>query len=160
MIELLIYIAISSIALLVFVNFMVATSANAAKSRVAQEIQQNARLALDSLSQEVRGAQTINASTVYSASPSTPGTLVLTYSGGNHTFSLSSGVLQLNSGAGPVNLTSSKTTVTQFEVLNRTPADSLSPIVTVNITVQSTGVTPAQSIQVSHTLSPHNSLYQ
>ncbi len=150
LVELLVYISITAIALLIFINFMADTSANAARARIAQDLQQSSRLILDRLSQEVRSAATIDGSTNYSD----PGTLVLTTASGTHTFSVSSGALQLNTGSGPVSLTSSNIMVTHFDLQNT------SPTVTINLTLQSTLGTPIQSLQTSTSLLPHRNLYQ
>jgi type II secretory pathway pseudopilin PulG len=59
MIELLIYIGIVTAAILVFTNFMVDITKNSARAQVKQEVQQNARLILSRLTQEIRNAKQI-----------------------------------------------------------------------------------------------------
>ena len=54
LIELLIYVAFISIMATVFVNFSLDIAGSAQKSRVRQEVQQNARFAMDRMLQEVR----------------------------------------------------------------------------------------------------------
>ncbi|MFH0952123.1 MAG: prepilin-type N-terminal cleavage/methylation domain-containing protein [Patescibacteria group bacterium] len=59
LIELLIYMGLVTIILLVLTNFAVDVTANAAHAKSAKEVQQNARILLASLSQEIRTAKTI-----------------------------------------------------------------------------------------------------
>lgn len=59
MIELLIYIGIVTAAILVFTNFMVDITKNSARAQVKQEVQQNARLILSRLTQDIRNAKQI-----------------------------------------------------------------------------------------------------
>ncbi len=102
LVELLVYIAVSTIALLVFVTFMVDVSRSAARARVAQEVHQNAQFVMARLAQEVRSSKVI----IFTDPPSKfdvpAGSLDLTTStGGTHTFALdttnpSIGVIKLN----------------------------------------------------------------
>lgn len=116
LIELIIYVALISIFSLVFVNFVFDVISTAEKARVRQELQQNARFALDRMLQEIRSAQSINTGSstfgtspgVLSVSTATPGT--------NPTiFDVSGGVLRVKLGAASaVPITDSKYVVTNL----------------------------------------------
>ena len=57
--ELLIYVGIATVAIVVFTNFMVDVTKNASKAKITQEVQQNARLLLSRMTQEIRTAKEI-----------------------------------------------------------------------------------------------------
>lgn len=59
LIELIIYMSIVAIATVVFTNFLVDVTRNAAKSRVTKDVQQNARLAMQWMTREIRRASSI-----------------------------------------------------------------------------------------------------
>ncbi len=109
LIELLIYVAFISIMATVFVNFSLDIAGSAQKSRVRQEVQQNARFAMDRMLQEVRAAEGLNVGA--SVFGSHPGILSLGTSvpATNPTvFDISGGVLRMTQGASsPVALTAS-----------------------------------------------------
>lgn len=151
MVELLVYLGITSIALVVFLNFMVDVSRHAAVARASQGIQQNAQLILQRLSQEVRNASAIDTA---NTSFTDPGTLTVITPSGNHTFTVVAGQLRLDASAGAVALTSDNVTVIHFGLQNTTPS------VTISLTLQSVGVSPMQTASYSTTLLPHRILYQ
>ncbi len=142
MIELLIYMAITAIALVVFTSFMADTTANAARARQGQDIQQTARLIFNRLSQEVRQAQTLSIGTC-SGNPS----LVA----GADTFCYDGSSLTL---AGQSIIDTNKIAVDQF-----TPTATGNGV-NVALKLSTTGGTPPQTIQFSTTLFPHQSFYQ
>lgn len=149
LVELLVYIGISAIAMVIFTNFAVTTSQNAARSKITQELQQNARLSLDRLTQEVRAARQIDSASFNP--PLDPGTLILNQnSGPNHTFAVINNALTLDTQP----LTSPKVKVDHFILANTVPS------VTITLTLSDTLSTPPQSITVSTSLIPHQRLYQ
>ena len=58
--ELLIYISISTIIVVVIMNFFTDVTINAAKVKITKEVQQNARLMLSRMTQEIRSAQAVD----------------------------------------------------------------------------------------------------
>jgi len=64
LIELLIYISISTAAILVFTSFMVDVTKSAARAKSTKEVQQNARLLLERLTQDIRTARSIDSAGV------------------------------------------------------------------------------------------------
>lgn len=102
LVELLVYISVTTIALMVFVTFMVDVSRSAARARTVQELHQNAQFVMDRLAQEVRSSKVI----IFTDPPSKfdvqVGSLALTTSTGDtHTFTLDTtnplvGVIKLN----------------------------------------------------------------
>lgn len=122
MIELLIYVTFISIMATVFVNFALDIAGSAQKARVRQEVQQNARLAMDRMLQEVRAAEGLNVGT--SVFDSHPGILTLGTSvpATNPTiFDVSGGVLRMTQGASsPLALTASNLQVSNLVFENLT----------------------------------------
>jgi hypothetical protein len=59
MTEMLIYIGITSIALVMFMNFFVDVSRATSRSRVAKEVDQNGRIVVDRIIQDVRTANSV-----------------------------------------------------------------------------------------------------
>lgn len=59
LIELIIYLGITTVALLVFTSFMVDVTKNATRARTATEVQRNARIALSRITQEIRTAHAV-----------------------------------------------------------------------------------------------------
>jgi len=59
LIELLIYMSISTIIVAVLTSFIVDVSRNAAKTKITKEVQQNARILLSRMTQEIRNAKTV-----------------------------------------------------------------------------------------------------
>lgn len=127
LIELLIYIAFVSIIAVVFVNFTLDLTGSAHKARVHQELQQNARFAMERVMQEIRAAEALN--TGASTFGSHPGILSLSTTNpvNNPTvFDVSGGVLRIKQGAGAAvpligsNFTASNFVVDNLSVNNRT----------------------------------------
>lgn len=124
MIELLIYVAFMSIMATVFVNFALDIAGSAQKARVRQEVQQNARLAMDRMLQEARATEGLNVGG--SVFGSHPGILSLATSvpATNPTvFDVSGGVLRMTQGvSSPVTLTASNLQVSNLVFENLTLA--------------------------------------
>ncbi len=122
LVELLIYISITSIALLTLTGFMVDISKSAIRARVAKEVQQNARLVLSRVTEVVRTANTIDAvNSVFDPSPpgsctATSGKLVVQYSTppSAATFDWLADAVRYNDGTGPIALTNNAVKVTQW----------------------------------------------
>jgi type II secretory pathway pseudopilin PulG len=96
LVETLIYIAIIGGAVTAFVNFSISVSNSRNKTYVVQEVQANARTALDIVGQNIRGATGVN--TASSTFGSNPGALYLTMASTtlNPTiFDINDGVLQM-----------------------------------------------------------------
>lgn len=145
-VELLVYIGITSIALVVFTGFMVNTVASTSRARQIQSLQQNARFVLDRLSQTVRNASSLSTT----VTTITAGTTTFAYDSGNKKFTMDGD-----------DLTSpTVVTVDSFSVLP-VPAPVPSPqLITVSFTISTKNATPAQSLPVTTTLIPHNQLYK
>lgn len=150
LVELLVYIGITAIVLVVFTNFAVTVTQNSARSKIIQELQQNARLSLDRLTQEVRGAQSVDSSTDYVGNL---GTLVLNTTSGNRTFAVNA-KNQLTLNTEP--LTSLKVKVDKFKL----DKDNTVPSTTkLTLTLSDTLSTPSQTISLTTSLIPHQLLY-
>lgn len=80
LIELIIYISIVTVALLVFTNFMADVTHNASKAKVTKEVQQNARLIMTKITQEIRAGSSINEAELVN------GTLIITKGSSTITF--------------------------------------------------------------------------
>ena len=147
------YISVSTIALIVFVTFMVDVSRSAARARIAQELHQNAQFVMDRLGQEVRSSKVIITTEPPSKFNADVGSLALTTSSGTHTFALSSNVVTLD--AAP--LTSPSVLVTMLKFTNASPA------VTVQLHVEENNLSipeaSRQSIDLQTTLVPRQAVY-
>lgn len=153
LVELLVYIAVSTIALLVFVTFMVDVSRSAARARTVQELQQNAQFVMDRLAQEVRSSQAIITTEPPSKFNVNDGILELTTSVGPHTF-------KLDTVKNTVTLNGSDITSTSV-VVKKLLFTSLGSTVTVQLQIVEKN-TPAnpQSIDLQTTLVPRQAVYQ
>jgi prepilin-type N-terminal cleavage/methylation domain-containing protein len=120
LIELIIYVVLIGIVSTVFVSFAFNVIGSGEKARVNQELQQNARFALDRVLQEIRSATAVN--TGGSTFAANPGVLSLSTSSvlNNPTiFDVSGNVLRIKLGATTaVPLTDSKYQVIDFTVEN------------------------------------------
>lgn len=120
LIETIVYVTLVSILVLVFVNFALDVVGTAQKSRVRQEVQQNARFAMERITQEIRAASSLN--TGSSTFNSHPGVLSLATDDvltDPIVFDVSGGVLRISeAGGGAQDLTSSKMTVTSLVFTN------------------------------------------
>ena len=116
LIELILYIGFVSLMITAFVTFSLDTINSAQKSQINDDLQQNARLAVDRMLQEIRSSSSIN--TGSSTFGTSPGVLSLATSSGTTNpiiFSLSSGVLQMKQGSGAAAaLTDSRYTVSSL----------------------------------------------
>lgn len=65
LIELIIYLGITTAALLVFTSFMVDVTKNATRAQTATEIQRNARIALSRITQEIRTAHAVHVNSAH-----------------------------------------------------------------------------------------------
>lgn len=124
LIETVIYIAIISVFLVSVIQFSTNVIRTGEKARVMNEVQQNARFALERITREIRSADSVNIGA--STFDSHPGVLSISKGGANTVFDLSGGVLRITEGAGsPVNLTTGSVNITNlvfenFSVINRT----------------------------------------
>lgn len=118
LIELIVYITIVSILAFVFVSFTIDLVGNSQRSRVKQDVQQNARHALDRMLQEIRSASAVNVGS--STFNSDPGVLSLATSApatDPTVFDVSGGVLRITQGGGsPQALTDANLQVSSFIV--------------------------------------------
>ena len=121
LLELIVYVGVIAIFLVSVIQFSTAIVQAGEKARILNEVQQNARFAMERMRREVRTADSIN--TGSSTFGSHPGVLSLEHdsAGSDPTvFDVSGGALRLTQGAGsPADLTSSQVTVTNFVVNNR-----------------------------------------
>lgn len=156
LIELLVYISVSTVALTVFVTFMVDVSHSAARARTAQELHQNAQFAMDRIGQEVRSSQDVDVSA--SLFDVDAGRLVLTTGAGAHTFSLVGNTVMFDSGSGAVALSPPSVRVTALRFTNANPGVSIR----LHVEEQSLA-TPAgerEAIDLQTTLVPRQVIYQ
>lgn len=128
LIEIMIYVAIIGLVVVSFIQFSVSISNSRGKVYVEQEVQANARVALNLISQKIRVAKGVN--TGASTFDSDPGVLSLEMADAakNPTiFSLSAddGVLQITEGtADPVNITSDETRISNLIFTDLTATSS------------------------------------
>lgn len=108
LIELLVYLSIVTISVLVFTTFVVNVTKNSARAEMKQELQENARVVINRLTQNIRQAKSVDAT-------STSDILVLNQvSGGNITFSIVGNAVNYYDGTDHV-LTSDKVKVTKMQ---------------------------------------------
>lgn len=152
LVELLVYIGVSTIALLVFVTFMVDVSRSAARARTVQELHQNAQFVLDRIGQEVRSSQAIDAAgSTFNADA---GTLTLTTSTGSHVFTLTGTTVTLNTGSGAAALTSPSVRVTRLRFTDTSPST------TVQLRVEEAMASASpQAIELQTILVPRQAVY-
>jgi len=144
LVELLVYIGVSTIALLVFVTFMGDVSRSAARARTAQELHQNAQFVLDRLNREVRSATVVDPS-------SNASSLVLTTAGGPKTFTLVGTAVTIN--GEPLTSSTVKVTALQFSYA--------APSVTVQLHAEeNTAAANPQAIDLQTTLVPRQEVYK
>ncbi len=120
-VETIIYVAIIGVFMSTVILFGISAVQTAEKAVVAQEVQQNARFAMERVVREVRGAEALNIGLSTFANVS--GVLALDVSTGGNTptvFDLDAGRLRVTQGANPsVYLTTDDVEVTEFRVENR-----------------------------------------
>ena len=109
--ELLVYIGISTIIVVVMMNFITDVTLNATKVKMAKEVQQNARLILERVTQEIKTARQVTP-------PSSPYTRIdlTNQSGQPVAYYLSGGdfIYEYNNGTQTVSLISNKVKVDQL----------------------------------------------
>jgi len=122
-VEIIIYLAIVGMVVTSLVTFALSISGQQNKNYVVQEVQANARTALDIMSQRIKSASDVNiASSVFGANPGIL-SLAMADVGKNPTIinlTGANGTLQIKEGiASPVALTSNKVKVTNLVFTNR-----------------------------------------
>lgn len=154
-IELIIYLSIVTVAALVFTSFMVNVTKNAAQSKISKEVQQNARLMISRITQDIRSAKDINIA--QSVLDSDHGKLALVTNTGVSTFLWNNERAIYNDGSGPVDLSTDSVGVTKLRFEKDGNA------VTVALTVQQKiGITEpsaSDSISLSSTTVPRQLIY-
>jgi len=122
LVEVLIYLAIIGITIASFVAFSMQISDSKIKNYVVEEVQANARVALDIMSQKIKSANGVN--TVLSTFDVDPGELSLSMADGSKNptvFDLdqNDGILQITQGTDdPVSLTSDEVKITNLVFTN------------------------------------------
>lgn len=120
-VETIIYVAIIGVFMTTVILFGISAVQTAEKAVVAQEVQQNARFAMERVVREVRGAEALNSGLSTFALANS--VLALDVSTGGNTptvFDLDAGQLRMTQGANPsVYLTADDVEVTEFRVENR-----------------------------------------
>lgn len=137
LIEMLVYIGLVSILVLTFVSFALDVVGTSQKTRVKQEIQQNARFAMARMIHEIRSAGDLNVGS--STFESHPGVLSLATSNpaANPTvFDLNSGVLRITRGAGGAQaLTTDRFIVSNLVFKNRSVGNRVK-VISVELTLE------------------------
>lgn len=123
LLETIIYIAIIGVVLSGFVGYALNISSTREKAYVVEEVQANARAALDTITQKIRSANGVNFAS--STLGSDPGVLVLEMNNSSLDptiidLSVNDGVLQIKEGAGSaIPLTSDEVQVTNLVFINQ-----------------------------------------
>ncbi|GEM_PF-6562644 len=122
LVELLVYLGMSTIVVVVISNFMVDISQSAARTRAALNLQTTSRLIVSRITQTVR-----TATSAIPFPPSTGTSLVVPVTGGNQTYALTGSTLveTLPTGVSDT-LNSAETVVKSFIVTNQTIGVSIS----------------------------------
>lgn len=153
--ELIVYLSIVTIAILVFASFMVNVTKYASHSKVQREVQQNARLVLSRITQEIRTAASIDAAN--SVFNSDDGKLTVQGpSGALVSFyrQASSDEVYYDNGSGAVPLSSDAIRVSELRFAQ------VSSGVSVDLKVeQGNASAPPNAIELSSTVVPRTSLY-
>ncbi len=153
LIELLIYMSLVSVTLLVLMNFVTDVTKSAAKTKITREIQQNARLVLSRITQDVRTAQTIptfsNGNTAITFTNSAGQTELICLEAGEVRYIVGGGTC-----ATAQSLTTNKVNVTQLDFSNSANA------VTINLTVgKNNQLDTINPLTLSSTVVPRRQLY-
>lgn len=119
LIEVTVYLAITTVTLLVMTNFMIDVVKQAAKTKTTREVYQNARLLLSRLAQEIRTADSINTVTTESitltkTNGATPQTIIFYRNSDNQVY------VKVDANA-PANLSNNKIRVTNLQFQQITP---------------------------------------
>jgi len=139
LVETLIYIAIIGGILATFIGFSLNISGARNKTYVTEEVQANARIAMDVISQKIQSANGVTTSS--SVFNTDPGTLVLTMSSSTFNptiinLSADDGVLQIKQGTGATTTVTANTVrVTNLQFTNLS-ASSTHENIKVNLTVE------------------------
>lgn len=159
LIEVLIYLGILSLIVVALLSFDVSVISSRSKTMVVEEVQANARIALDLVSQKIRGAQGINVGA--SVFGSDPGVLSLAMANATQNptvFNLSAddGRLQITEGSSgtPVFVTSKDVEVTNLVFTNYSQPGEREHI-RIDITVRYKN---AGSVDYSYSYSAHTSV--
>lgn len=140
LIETLIYITIIGMVVVSFVIFSISISNSKNKTYVTQEVQANARLALNLISQQIRGATGINIGA--SSFGADPGVLSLSLADGAKDPTIieldqDDGRLQIIQGlSDPIMLISEQTKITNLVFTNLTPAGSNRENIRIEMTIE------------------------
>lgn len=120
LVEVIIYIAFVSIVATVYVTYAVDVLTSVQKARLQQEVQQNARLAMERMLQEIRAAEGINVgSSTFGSHPGMLSLATATPATNPTVFDVSGGVLRMTQGVGAaVPLTSDTFDVTNLVFSN------------------------------------------
>ena len=146
--EMLIYISIVSIALVVFMNFLIDINRASERSRVAKEVDQNGRTVINRIVQDVRTANSITVDNT-----SNPNTLKIN---GTTTYTTSSGSVVVGTTPPLTPLTNPSVNVTDLKF---EPAGSS---VTITLSLEGRVGTPAnqqKTLTLNSTVEPHKLLY-
>lgn len=154
-IELLIYMGLTTAAVLMFMNFMIDVSRVSARSRVAKEVDQQARYVMGRITQDIRGATAVSlsGSTLTLTKPNGAGYDTVAYS-----LSGTEAQYKLNATA-PTSLTAASVRVTALTFTPPTPPSLLWKI---NMTVESPANVPPSAqkkLTLENSIQPHKSLY-
>lgn len=137
LLETVVYVALVSMIVLVFVSFALDVVGTAQKARVQQEVQQNARFAIERINHEVRSASNLNVGS--STFDSHPGVLSLATDDvltNPIVFDVSGGVLRISEAGGAAqDLTSDKMTVSNL-VFKNLSASGKTTNIKVGLTLQ------------------------
>lgn len=153
LVELVIYIVVISTSAVLLTYLSIDLVTGAQKARVNQEVQQNARFAMQRIVQELRHANTVNTgSSTFGSSPGVLSLGVDTVGNDPTVFDVASEVLQITQGAnGPYPLTTDKVRVTNLVFDNRsTPKTSN---IKVTLTIEHVNPSNQETYNASQTLS-------
>lgn len=145
MVEMMLYIALISIAMVSIVSFSATVRSSRVKARSIEEVQQDARFSMHRMSVAFHNATGVNAATVFNEDAGeTDGEIVLDTASGTVTFAIDSGAVTIDEGSGAEAITSDKVEVTEFLVEDRTPGGG-SLTTDIKITLQVEHVNPGNA---------------
>lgn len=122
--ESMLYIAISALVLLAVFSIGLEVTLGKAKLKAMEEVSQNARVALETMSDTIRNAEAINSPTAGSSASSLSLQMV-TGSENPSVFDLSSGIVRITEGVGSaVNLTTDEVNITALTFQNLSYTDT------------------------------------
>lgn len=148
-IELLVYMVIATVAIVTITGFMVDVIKYAAGTKAKKEVQQNSRLVMSRISQDIRNARSIQA---IALPPNNHQLDLVDASGKSVTYLLADTSVTYNDHVNPIStLTGSRVRVVQLDFQNQTSSNSNEVTITLTIAQQSASA-PANQ-QYSETLS-------